>query len=238
MSRALLVLRPEPGASATEARARALGWQVTKAPLFAVAAREWEAPDPAGFDALLFTSARAAQFAGPALALYHGLPVYAVGAATGAAVRAEGFADVREGESSGIAIVQRAMAEGATRLLHLAGREHGQLAREGLTLTRRIVYAADAARALPEAAREALAGGAVALAHSPRAAALLGALLGEEMRGQTRLAAISSQALAAAGFGWKASTAPAQPTDEALLAASARLCDQERERSDDGKPGR
>ena len=45
--RRLLVLRPEPGASATVERARALGLDAVAMPLFEVEPVAWDAPDPA-----------------------------------------------------------------------------------------------------------------------------------------------------------------------------------------------
>ena len=57
--RRLLVLRPEPGASATAGRARTLGLDPVLMPLFEIEPIAWTAPDPAGFDALLLTSANA-----------------------------------------------------------------------------------------------------------------------------------------------------------------------------------
>ena len=47
----VVILRPEPGAGATLARAEAAGIAAVAIPLFEVAAVDWVAPDPAGFDA-------------------------------------------------------------------------------------------------------------------------------------------------------------------------------------------
>ena len=46
--RKLLLLRPEPGLSASAERARAIGLDVIACPLFRVEPVEWAAPDPAG----------------------------------------------------------------------------------------------------------------------------------------------------------------------------------------------
>jgi uroporphyrinogen-III synthase len=227
VSRALLVLRPEPGASATAARAAALGLKAIVAPLFTITPVAWSAPDPAGFDALLLTSANAARHAGPQLARYNGLPVYAVGAATARAARSAGFAGVVEGNADGAALVSRAASDGASRLLHLAGREHLSVDSAGVGIERRVVYAAEVAGRLPQAACNALGAGAIALLHSPRAAATFRLLVTEA--GLTpagiRIAAISAAALSAAGTGWQAALAAESPDDDALLAAAARLCD-------------
>ena len=85
MTATLLVLRPEPGASATAARIAARGVDAVVSPLFEVRPLPWEAPPPEDFDALLLTSAQAARHGGTALGQYHSLPLYAVGAATAAA---------------------------------------------------------------------------------------------------------------------------------------------------------
>ena len=60
----LLVLRPEPGASATAAKARALGLEPIAIPLFKTEAVEWEAPEASAFDGLLLTSANAIRCGG------------------------------------------------------------------------------------------------------------------------------------------------------------------------------
>lgn len=219
----LLLLRPEPGASATAERAARAGWEVVKAPLFTVAACAWDAPDPSGFDALILTSANAARHAGPALAAYWRLPVYAVGAATAAAACEAGFPDVRAGDKDAAALLALAAEGGARRLLHLAGRDRRAAGHPGLLIERRIVYAANPVAKLPSSAGEALPRGPIALLHSPRAAACFAALV-EDRRGLA-VAAISPATLAAAGGGWKAAVAADAPTDDALLAAAARLCE-------------
>ena len=65
---ALLVLRPEPGASATVERARELGLDAVAVPLFEIEAMDWDAPEPGGFDGLLLTSANAVRCGGAAAA--------------------------------------------------------------------------------------------------------------------------------------------------------------------------
>ncbi len=216
----ILVLRPEPGASATAARARAMGLEPVVAPLFTIKPLEWEAPDPARVDAILLTSANAAREAGPKLAAYAALPCHAVGEATAAAARQAGFADVRAGPSDGAA----ALAAMSGRVLHLCGREHLPLAHPGVSVERRIVYAAEPVSALPPAAADGLARGAVALIHSPRAAATFASFLAEDARHGVTAAAISAAAAAALGSGWAHVAAAARPRDEALLELAAELC--------------
>lgn len=221
--KALLVLRAEPGASATTRRAEAVGFDVVVAPLFAAHAEPWETPPVEAFDALLMTSAHAARLGGPALGHYRSLPAYAVGEATASAARAAGFDVVRTGTGDAAAIVEQAAIDRRRALLHLCGREHRAAERPGLTIERRIVYAVEAAGALPEAAAAALAKGAIALIHSPRAGAIFASLVAD--RSRIRIVAISQAALAAAGVGWEAMAAAARPDDMALLAEAARLCE-------------
>jgi uroporphyrinogen-III synthase len=49
--RRLVILRPEPGASATADRARAMGLEPVVMPLFKVEPVDWETPDAGSFDA-------------------------------------------------------------------------------------------------------------------------------------------------------------------------------------------
>lgn len=222
-----LVLRPEPGASATAARIAALGHAAVVAPLFTVQPVAWAPPDPAEHDALILTSANAVRHAGPVLARLAGLPVYAVGSATAAAALEAGFKVVATGLSDGAELLERAAAEGVRKGLHLAGADHRAIAHADVGLRRVVVYRADAVDALPAEAREALSGSAVVLLHSPRAAGHFRALLGEAGLSADRvaIAGISAATLRAAGEGWGATMLATQPSDEALLAAAARLCE-------------
>jgi uroporphyrinogen-III synthase len=219
-ARRVLVLRPAPGDAATVARAEAMGFIATAAPLFTIVAVAWT-PSEAPHDALMLTSANALRHAGDGLIRYHHLPVYTVGAATAAAARGAGFTDIRTGTSDAAALLAQMAADGITHPLHLAGREHRDAGHPALTITRRIVYAADPVTELPEAARAALADGAIALLHSPRAATLFAGLIAD--RSAIRIGAISPATAQAAGPGWAGISVAASPTDEALLQAAAEL---------------
>jgi uroporphyrinogen-III synthase len=195
-------------------------------PVFRIVPLEWEAPDASAFDALVLTSANAPRHAGPQLTGFTHLPCFAVGEATAAGARAAGVREVRTGSSDGQAALDLAADAGARRLLHLCGREHVPLERPGVTVTRRLVYAAEPEPALPQPAMAALAEGAVALIHSPRAAAHFAHLVDAVGidRGTVPLAAISAAAAEAAGTGWKDVTVAPAPRDEALLELAAELC--------------
>ncbi|URW75719.1 uroporphyrinogen-III synthase [Sphingomonas donggukensis] len=202
------VLRPEPGNAATAARLIAAGLTPVRLPLFEVRACDWTPPDPAQFDALLVTSANAIRHGGAGLAALHSLPVRAVGEATATAARAAGFR-VESVGTGGVADVPR-----HGRLLHLAGREHHAL--PGVETV--VVYASD-----PLTPDLAPLAGAIALVHSPRAAARLAALV--TARATITLAAISPAAAAAAGTGWRHVAVAARPSDAALVALAAVLHD-------------
>jgi uroporphyrinogen-III synthase len=219
---AILILRPEPGASRTGERARALGLEAVRAPLFEVRPLAWQAPPPEGYDGVLLTSAHAAREAGPALSAFAGLPCYAAGEATAEAARAAGFMRIEAGDSDGAATLALAAMRGARRLFHPSGRDHIPLAPAGIEIDRRIVYAAEAAERLPGNAVKALALRPLVLIHSPRAASVFGKLVGR--RETVSIAAISAAAAEAAGEGWALKAVAAAPRDEALLELAVKLC--------------
>jgi uroporphyrinogen-III synthase len=223
----LLVLRPEPGASATVRAAAAVGWETVSAPLFAIRPCVWLPLDPESVDAILMTSANAARLGGHGLTPLLTLPLYAVGAATAEAARAVGFTDVRAGDGDAATIIALAAQDGVGALLHLAGRDHRNVGQAGVMIERRIVYRVDPVERFPAHALAALEQGAVVMIHSPRAGRLFGALVDKAKleRSAFRLAAISPAALDGVGTGWRRTIAADAPTDSALLAAAARLCE-------------
>ena len=220
MTRAIAVLRPEPGNAATAARIAAGGLSAIRLPLFAVRPLGWAVPDAAAFDALVLTSANAPRLAGPGLDALAQLPVFAVGAATAAAARARGLTVVQTGEGDGADLVATLAAHGFARTLLLAGRERAL--HDGGVIARSIdVYAADA---LPIDTRAIAAlAGSVALLHSARAARRLGEIIVD--RSTIRIAAISPAVIDAAGRGWGDSAAASRPADDALIALARRLAD-------------
>lgn len=226
----LIVIRPQPGADATAAAARALGLSPQVFPLFGIVPVSWQAPDPDAIDALLVGSANALRHAGAALAAFRAKPVHAVGQATAAAARAAGLtvAAVGTGGLGGVL----AQVPAPARLLRLAGREHVALSvPDGVSLTERIVYASEP-QALPAALAALLAAPAVVLLHSAAAAAHLAAecdRLGLD-RARIALATIGPRVTAAAGPGWAALATAATPDDAALLAQARHLC-QNRDQS-------
>lgn len=236
----VLVLRPQPGAAATAERATARGLTPLIAPLFTARAITWEPPNPADHDAVLMTSAQAARLGGDALSRFIHLPLYAVGGATAEAARTAGFDNIIAGDGDGAAILGIAATQGNQHVLHLAGREHKALSAPGVSVVRRIVYAADAVATLPSEMRPALERGAVVLLHSPRAAAHFATLIDAEHidRSTIHVAALSPAVRDTAGVGWAAAVSAPSPNDDALLAIAAILCNQEAVSRTSGGEGR
>lgn len=212
----LLVIRPLPGGEATAERLRALGHMVILTPLMTIEATAWSRPDipPA---ALMLTSAAAARLADAAI--YHALPVFAVGAATARAATAAGFQAVRDGGGTVQALVDGVAAAGFTTILHLAGADRTPVVvPAGLAIETRTVYRA---RLLP---LPTLPDVDWVLLYSPRTAAHFAAEVSRLNKPRGAIAAISPAALAAAGPGWRRAVAATRPDEDALLAAIGVPC--------------
>lgn len=218
--RPLVVLRPEPGATATCTAARDMGLRPLALPLFEIEPVAWVAPDPAAFDGLLLTSANALRHGGRELAKLRGLPVFAVGEATAAEAQNAGF--VLSFTGSGGVDELLADIDPGLRLLHLCGEQWREPAAPRQSLTHLPAYRAAELPAPDLAPIE----GAVVSVHSPRAGARLAelaAVSGLDISAIS-IAAISREAARAAGDGWEQAVASDQPDDAALLALAARLC--------------
>ena len=213
--RKLVLLRPEPGLSASAERARRLGLDAIAAPLFRIEPIAWSPPDPANYDALLLTSANAVRHAGTGLRELNRLPAHAVGAATADAARDAGLAIASIG-GSGAEQLLNDLAPGLT-LLHLAGEDVREVSAnqriDRLTVYRAVVIAEPRLPPLDNV---------VVAVHSPRAGARLSELAGPG-RG-TAIAAISAAAAEACGPGWASVDVARAPDDASLLALAARLC--------------
>ena len=221
--RPVIILRPEPGASETARRARAIGLVPKLRPLFEARAIPWEAPPPDQFDALLLTSAQAARLAGDGLARYRALPAYTVGQATARALADQGFAQITTGDGDGSAIATRIAADGHRRVLHPGGTTVAPIAAGQLSITRLAVYTIGGKADV--ALDAVLEPGAILLVHSPRAGHRIADLIPPDKRATLHLIAISPAALAACGAGWASGEAPEKPDDERMLALAARLCE-------------
>ena len=155
----LLVLRPEPDASDTAARLRALGHEVLVEPLLRVD----YAPPPIGLPmpaAIVVTSRNAVRaLAGwPQAAEWHDRPVFAVGMETAAAARAAGFRDLRVGGGDADRLAEMIMTDfdkSAGIILHPAPRDRAadlaeRLSDAGFAVRRIEAYRAIAAERLAD----------------------------------------------------------------------------------------
>tara|TARA_R110002167_G_scaffold281221_1_gene486636 strand:- start:245 stop:961 length:717 start_codon:yes stop_codon:yes gene_type:complete len=223
----VLVLRPEPGATATAAKARATGLDARAFPLFEVRALPWNTLPREDVDALLLGSANALRHGGEALNLYRGLPAYAVGEKTAQAARDTGL-DVVETGKGGLQPMLGLLHPGHRRLLRLAGRERIVLEiPEGVTVTTREVYSSEPLP-LPAELAAILAAPALILLHSGEAAAHFAALCDAAgiARDRLQLAAIGPRVAARAGTGWHTLKSAPEPSDAALLALAAQMCEE------------
>jgi uroporphyrinogen-III synthase len=216
MTRPILILRPEPGASATALRAREMGLTPIVRPLFETRAVAWSAPDAAGFDAIMMTSANAARLGGDRLADYRHLRLYAVGEATAEAAKAAGFTTVIVGARDVAALVADLVNAGCHDVLHLAGHDRTP-AVAPFHIETVIVYASDTLPT-PEIPDD-----TVALLHSARAAQRFSEIVAD--RNSTAIVAISPAVAIAVGRGWRAIAVAQSPQDTAMLALAATLCE-------------
>lgn len=225
MSCAVYAVRPEPGLSETLAAARARGLDAHGAPLFVIEPAAWAVAE-GPFDGLLVGSANAVWQGGPKLAQLIRLPVFAVGSRTADAARAAGFAVGAVGRGGLQAVVDTLAPP--LRLLRLAGEAHVPLEPpRGLAIVTRVVYRT-APVALSSELTERLGAGGVVMLHSAHAAERFAAecdRLGID-RAKLKLAALGPRVLAAAGEGWKAGRAAPEPTEAALLAMAADMCQE------------
>jgi uroporphyrinogen-III synthase len=222
--RGVIVIRPEPGCGATVATARAMGLEAEGFPLFAVRPLGWDLPVEA-CDALLIGSANALRHGGPKLARLSHLPVYAVGEATAEAAQVAGFALAARG-TGGLQDLLGRLAPAHRRLLRLAGQDRVSLeAPTGVSIVERVVYASEPLAMPSELARR-MDGEGVVLLHSAAAARHFAAECDRHhlARGSIALAAIGPRVCEAAGAGWRAVETAPEPTDAALLALAAGLC--------------
>jgi uroporphyrinogen-III synthase len=223
----ILVLRPEPGASATRALAEEMGLPVVAAPLFATVPLPWDAPAPDDFDALLLGSANALRLGGQALAAYRGKPAYCVGATTAKAAEAAGLVVAYSGEG-GLQSLLPQLESRHPRLLRLAAKDRVPLdLPAGFTMQERICYASQPLPLPPELA-QALATPCLVLLHSAEAARHLAAECARLGLSLSQASAITigprvSQTRSESGQ-WGAIITSPKARDAAMLALAAKFC--------------
>ena len=220
----LLVVRPEPGLSATMAAAKEMGLNAFGYPLFEIVPREWKCPDPADIDALLIGSANAIRHGGSALEGLLDKPVYAVGETTAEVARQAGFT-VAETESGGLQKVLDQITP-PIRLLRIAGADHVPLdPPAGVNIHKTIAYETKALE-LPEPLRPLPSLGLTVMLHSAAAA--------EQFTRESKRLALDRSAIKlvvigprveeAAGDGWAAIHVSPQPNDAAMLEMAKNVC--------------
>jgi len=221
----VIVIRPEPGTSATVAAAEKLGLQAHGFPLFAVMPLPWEPVPREEVDAVLLGSANALRHGGAEIARYRGLPAYAVGVKTAEAARKAGLEVVRIAHG-GLQSVMAHLAPEHCRLLRLAGRERIELALPGgHTMMTREVYASTPL-AMPAELTALLKQPAVVLLHSGEAAVHFAAectRLSIDRR-RIALACIGPRVAERVGNHWISTRSAQTPDDAALLALAAEMC--------------
>lgn len=221
----LALIRPEPGWGSTAAKARAMGLTVIGEPLFKTRGEAWDLPLPGTFDAVLIGSANALRYGGSQLSVLAGTPAYAVGEATAAAARAAGMNVVAVGSDNLQSLAPR-IAPGHRRLLRLTGRSRSQFdPPAGVDVTDRVLYSLSGQPMSVQFAA-ALRSPAIIALHSPQAARHF---VAECERLDIApiphgIAALSANVARSAGFGWQAIRAAPEPTDSALLALAAEMC--------------
>lgn len=194
-------------------------------PIFTIQPIAWDSVPRGDVDAVILGSANAVRHGGAQLAELRGLPAYCVGKTTAAAAQAAGFAVVRTG-SGGLQQVLASLAPEHRRLLRLAGVSRVPLSLPpGVTMQTRAVYAAEA-MPLSRNLQRTLESPAVVMLHSGEAASHFDALCAAAnvARERISLATIGPRVTNLAGTGWGAIETAAQPSDTALLALAARMC--------------
>jgi uroporphyrinogen-III synthase len=220
-----IVIRPEPGASATVRAGEEHGIKVEPYPLSRIIPLPWEGPDPASVDALLVGSGNAIRHAGEGLQAYLDKPVFAVGEATADAARTKGLRVEMVGEG-GLQGLLDGIESRPLRMLRLAGERNVPLdLPEDISVESRVLYKAEDLP-MPDALVSVLREGAVVLLHSAGSA--------EHFRWECerngldlahiRLAALGPRIAEAAGEGWGEVRSAAQPQDPMLLALAAEMC--------------
>lgn len=222
---ALFAIRPEPGLSATLARAERMGMAAEGFPLFAVRSLDWYVPDAGEYDGLLLGSANAIRHAGEGVRTLAGLLAYCVGEETARAARDAGLTVAQVGRGNLQALLDSLAGE-RLRLLRLAGQAHTPVAPpSGTTVTTQLVYTVDPIP-IPDALATRLRKGAVVLLHSGEAATHFTSecdRLGLPRAG-IGLAVLAPRIGEIAGTGWRAIETAEIPDDATLLALAARMC--------------
>lgn len=234
-AREVLVTRAEPGATQTARRLLDRAYAPVVAPLLRVAVRP-AALDLEGVQAVLFSSPNGAR-AWADLRGRTDLKALCVGEGTAQAARGAGFADIAaaNGDAGSLAsLALSALDPAAGPVAWASGEDISQdiaalLRPRGFDVRRIVVYRAEMAARLPDAAERAFRGETLAavLFHSARAAEAFVRLAAEaDLAGRAgRLTAVCMSARVAGAAGalaWRAVVAADGPDEASLLAALDR----------------
>jgi len=232
-----LITRPPDAAAELAAALAARGIGALVEPLIEIRLQDGPPPDLAGVQAVLCTSANGVRALAHRTAERH-CPVLAVGDATAARARAEGFVSV---DSAGGDLADLVRLAGARlrpqggRLVHVrgsvvAGDLAAGLGAAGFAVASLVLYEARPVAAMSPAAVAALGGGTVdfALFFSPRTAAVFARLVAEAgiapaMRSLAALSISRAADAALADLPFRARHHAGAPNQEALLALVDRL---------------
>ena len=242
LGRRALVTRPRAEAAALAEALATRDIEAIIEPLLGIHYRDEPAPDLAGVQAVLCTSANGVR-ALARLSSERGITLFAVGEATAARARDAGFAQVESacGNVEDLArLAGRRLRPDAGRLLHVAGSDiagdlAGMLREKGFAVDRVVLYEARPVPGLSAPTNAALQSGLVdfALFFSPRTAAVFTRLaeqagVGAAIRGVT---AVSISVAADRGLGdlaFRGRLVADTPDQNALLAVLDRLLPEQR----------
>ncbi|WP_373086003.1 uroporphyrinogen-III synthase [Sneathiella sp.] len=177
----ILITRPEPDAARLAVILQKMGHEGVSAPMMTIKNRPGTKIDVDGVQALLVTSANGARALGRATA-FRNVKVFAVGAATAEAVRAEGFSDISSAAGDTASLTEEVIGDCKPengKLVHVAGTEvagdlAGDLKAAGFDCDRVVLYDATPARAIRGDVETQIKNGSIAAAlfYSPRTAAI------------------------------------------------------------------
>jgi uroporphyrinogen-III synthase len=165
----LLVTRPDPQGEQTAAALRALGHEVTQAPLLKIESQPADFGD-AQWAATAITSANAVRAIAshPRVTEIIALPLFTVGARTAEVAREAGFGNVTSADADAealVALIATSLAP-QSALLYLAGEDRASdlaaaLALKEISVQTVVVYRAVPAPSLPDVARDKLSAGTI-----------------------------------------------------------------------------
>ena len=231
---AVLITRAAPEAQETAKRVAALGFEPVLSPVLEIEAAPFVF-DPAGVQALLFTSAAGVRAFGKA-----DLPVMTVGEAIAEAARKAGFTKVQnaDGAGEGLVALAKTLNPNDGALVHISGEDIasdlvGALQGAGYDARRLIAYRARFAAALSPEATELFtkSGGGAVLFHSARGAEAFEKLirtagLAGALSTHTALCLSARVAESASTLDFKGIQVASAPREHALLALLGNLRSQ------------